>query len=87
MKNVLTALRHSIVGLLFTWLGLNAALLPVNDVGDGYGHGPDIGSGEWHRAVIKQTQKRKNFSLGAGLLVGVIVFPVSYVARRRRRNK
>jgi hypothetical protein len=71
---------------VLAWLIVHAALLPVVDVSDGQGHGPDIGSVEWHSAMVHQTQRRERVSAMAGLTLGVLSFAVwiAFQARTRR---
>ena len=71
------------VGVL-AWLIINAALLPVVDVSDGQGHGPDIGSHEWHSAVIAQTKAKETRSALSGLIIGILSVPICLFLEKQR---
>jgi hypothetical protein len=71
---------------ILVWLIVHAILLPVVDVDDGQGHGPDIGSGEWHSAIAFQTRKKKRKAAVAGILAGFLTPPVCVIAERKRRR-
>jgi hypothetical protein len=86
MKRTLRSVAYSIGIAIVTWLSTHAALLPVTDVSDGQGHGPDIGTPEWTNAVVHQTQTKKTFSRLTGLSVGILALPVSMILLRQRGN-
>ena len=73
------------IGIL-VWLIAHAALLPVVDVGDGQGHGPDVGSAEWTSAVVHQTKAKERRARAAGLIGSIAALPVLWLTMRFRRS-
>ena len=89
-KKVISLIRTfacSVGSGILVWLMVYAILLPVVSVSDRQGHGPDIGSGEWHSAVAFQTKKRKHKAAVAGIVAGSLMLPVCVFAQRRLRHK
>jgi hypothetical protein len=86
MISFLRTMACSVGSGILVWLIAHAILLPVVDAGDGRGHGPDIGSGEWHSAIAHQTKKRKRKAAVAGILAGSLTVPVWVMAERERRR-
>ena len=66
------------------WLIVHALLLPVVDVSHGQGHGPDMGSAEWHSAVVRQTEAKERRAALSGLIVGILSIPICLVLERRK---
>ena len=86
MTSLIRTLGCSVVSGILVGLMAYAVLLPVTDVSDDHGHGPDIGSGEWHSAVAFQTKKRKHKAAAAGLIAGFLTLPVCVFAHRQRHK-
>jgi hypothetical protein len=87
MMSLIRTFVCSVVSGILVWLMVYAILLPVVAVSDRQGHGPDIGSGEWHSAVAFQTKKRKHKAAVAGIMAGSLMIPVCVLAQRCMRHK
>jgi hypothetical protein len=87
MTSLIRTIGRSIGSGILVWLMVYAILLPVVDVSDDHGHGPDIGSGEWHSAVAFQTKKKKHKAAVAGIMTGSLMIPVCVLAQRCMRHK
>lgn len=70
MRNIIYSLAGGIIVFFLTFL----ILLPLTDVTDGQGHGPDPGSAEWQRAAKSGTATRKTLSVVVGAITSIIIF-------------
>jgi len=87
MTSLIRTLACSVGSGILVWLIVHAILLPVVDASDGQGHGPDIGSSEWHSAIAHQTKRKKRDAAIAGIIAGSAMLPVFMLAgRRTNRN-
>ncbi|NQV33063.1 MAG: hypothetical protein HQ515_10230 [Phycisphaeraceae bacterium] len=86
MTSLLRTLTRSVGSGILVWLIGHAILLPVVDVSDGQGHGPDIGSGEWHSAIAHQTKKKKRDAAVAGMIGGCLMLPASVLAEGKMKK-
>ncbi len=86
MTSLIRTIACSVGSGILVWLIVQAILLPVVDAGDGQGHGPDIGSGEWHSAIAHQTKRKKRKAAVSGIIAGFSTLPVYVIVERRRRR-
>jgi len=86
MMSLIRVLAWSVGMGILVWLIAHAILLPVVDASDGQGHGPDIGSFEWHSAIAHQTKMKKHDAGVAGLIAGALLIPVFVLIERRTRK-
>ncbi len=84
MTSLIRTMAWSVGSGILVWLIVHAILLPVVDASDGQGHGPDIGSGEWHSAIAHQTKRKKRDAAVAGIIAGFATLPVFVIVERRR---
>lgn len=56
------------------WFLAHFMLLPVTDVDDGYGHGPDAGTVEWNNVIQGKTEAYQRKAKENGVIGGVLAF-------------
>ena len=73
---IFTSLILSVVFGLLVWFVAHSLLLPVTDAIDSEGHGPDVGSAEWHNSIRHTTEHRQRKVLYLGVGAGTVALIV-----------